>query len=59
MHPVFTIGHGIRPLAELVGTLFEAEVETLVDVRRFPGSRRNPQFNRGAHGGAGVAGRPP
>jgi uncharacterized protein (DUF488 family) len=25
----------------------EAGVRTLVDVRRFPGSRRNPQFNQG------------
>jgi uncharacterized protein (DUF488 family) len=25
-----------------------AGVETLVDVRRYPGSRRNPQYNRGA-----------
>ena len=41
----FTIGHGTRSLAELVATLVEADVETLVDVRRFPGSRRNPQFN--------------
>jgi uncharacterized protein (DUF488 family) len=46
MH-VFTIGHGVRPLEELVETLREAGVETLVDVRRFPGSRRNPQFNQG------------
>jgi uncharacterized protein (DUF488 family) len=45
MH-VFTIGHGVRPLDELVDTLLEAEVEALVDVRRFPGSRRNPQFNQ-------------
>ncbi len=44
---VFTIGHGTRPLDELVATLHEAGVETLVDVRRFPGSRRNPQFNQG------------
>jgi uncharacterized protein (DUF488 family) len=43
---VFTIGHGTRPLEELVETLQEAGVETLVDVRRFPGSRRNPQFNQ-------------
>ena len=28
--------------------LQEAGVETLADVRRFPGSRRNPQFNRAA-----------
>jgi uncharacterized protein (DUF488 family) len=42
----FTIGHGVRPLDELVETLREVEVQTLVDVRRFPGSRRNPQFNQ-------------
>jgi uncharacterized protein (DUF488 family) len=45
MH-VFTIGHGVRPLEELVATLREAGVGTLVDVRRFPGSRRNPQFSQ-------------
>jgi uncharacterized protein (DUF488 family) len=28
--------------------LQKAGVETLVDVRRYPGSRRNPQFNKGA-----------
>src|SRR5919199_4339707 len=43
---VRTIGHGTRPLEELVATLTQARVETLVDVRRFPGSRRNPQFGR-------------
>jgi len=45
MH-VFTVGHGVRPVDELVATLREAGVETLVDVRRFPGSRRNPQFGQ-------------
>jgi uncharacterized protein (DUF488 family) len=45
---VFTIGHGRRPADELVETLVRAEVGTLVDVRRFPSSRRNPQFNRQA-----------
>jgi len=44
---VHTIGHGTRPLEELVETLGRAGVRTLVDVRRFPGSRRNPQFNQG------------
>ena len=43
---VFTIGHGVRPLDELLAVLKEAGVRTLVDVRRFPGSRRNPQFNQ-------------
>jgi len=46
MH-AFTVGHGVRPLEELIETLREASVQTLVDVRRFPGSRRNPQFNQG------------
>jgi uncharacterized protein (DUF488 family) len=44
---VFTIGHGARPAEELLGCLGEAGIETLIDVRRFPGSRRNPQFNQG------------
>jgi uncharacterized protein (DUF488 family) len=47
---VFTIGHGARPVDELLECLAEAGVETLVDVRRFPGSRRHPQFNREALG---------
>jgi uncharacterized protein (DUF488 family) len=45
---VWTIGHGTRSGAELRATLQESGVETLVDVRRFPGSRRNPQFNQAA-----------
>ncbi len=56
---MFTIGHGRRPIDELIDVLREAGVETLVDVRRFPGSRRNPQFNQAplaaAVGGAGIA----
>src|SRR5213080_795926 len=49
---VYTIGHGTRPLDELVAMLAAAGVRTLVDVRRFPGSRRNPQFNQGPLQGA-------
>ena len=45
---VFTIGHGTRPADELVGCLVEAGVRTLVDVRRFPHSRRHPQFDGAA-----------
>jgi uncharacterized protein (DUF488 family) len=41
---VFTIGHGTRLAEELVECLLDAGVRTLVDVRRFPASRRNPQF---------------
>jgi uncharacterized protein (DUF488 family) len=45
---IHTVGHGTRPLEELVETLQGAGVATLVDVRRFPSSRRHPQFNRDA-----------
>jgi uncharacterized protein (DUF488 family) len=43
-----TIGHGTRSAEELVATLAGAGAQTLVDVRRYPGSRRNPQFNQKA-----------
>jgi uncharacterized protein (DUF488 family) len=43
---VLTIGHGRRTLEELVRCLEETGATTLVDVRRQPGSRRNPQFNQ-------------
>ena len=56
---VFTIGHGARSSEELVECLREAGVQTLVDVRRFPGSRRHPQFGQEALAatvrGAGLA----
>jgi uncharacterized protein (DUF488 family) len=45
---VFTVGHGTRPTEELLEVLGEAGVGTLVDVRRFPASRRHPQFNQAA-----------
>jgi uncharacterized protein (DUF488 family) len=45
---VHTIGHGTRPAEDLVEALLAAGIGTLVDVRRFPGSRRNPQFGRAA-----------
>jgi uncharacterized protein (DUF488 family) len=48
---VFSIGHGTRPADELVATLREVGVKTLIDVRRFPASRRNPQFNQSALAG--------
>ena len=42
---IFTIGHSTRPLAEFAALLSAAGVQELVDVRSFPRSRRNPQFN--------------
>jgi len=49
---VHTIGHSTRPFAELASLLESARVDFLVDVRRFPRSRMNPQFNAEALGPA-------
>jgi uncharacterized protein (DUF488 family) len=43
---VYTVGHSTRSLAELVETLQAHGIETLVDIRAFPMSRRLPHFNR-------------
>jgi uncharacterized protein (DUF488 family) len=44
--PVFTVGHSTRTLEELFALLMESGVQELVDVRRYPGSRRYPHFSR-------------
>jgi uncharacterized protein (DUF488 family) len=41
-----TIGHSTRPLEDLLETLQSHSIQTLVDIRAFPMSRRLPQFNR-------------
>jgi uncharacterized protein (DUF488 family) len=43
---LYTIGHSTRTLEELVSVLQAHKVETLVDIRSFPVSRRLPHFNR-------------
>lgn len=43
---VLTFGHGTASEEELRGLLDRAGVELVVDVRRFPGSRRNPAVRR-------------
>jgi len=47
---VHTIGHSTRTTGELVALLREGGVELVADVRRFPRSRTNPQFNAEALG---------
>jgi uncharacterized protein (DUF488 family) len=42
----YTIGHSSRPIGEFVERLDEHAIRLLVDVRRYPGSRQHPQFNR-------------
>lgn len=46
--PLLTVGHGALSRAELRDLLIGADVESVVDVRRFPGSRRNPDVGRDA-----------
>lgn len=46
MARLYTIGHSTRPLEDLITTLQAHKIETLVDIRAFPMSRRLPQFNR-------------
>jgi uncharacterized protein (DUF488 family) len=48
MPTVWSVGHGTRPVEELLAALKEAGIEMLADVRSVPGSRRHPQFGRSA-----------
>jgi uncharacterized protein (DUF488 family) len=41
---LWTVGHSNRQLGEFIELLRAERVQQLVDVRRFPGSRRHPQF---------------
>jgi uncharacterized protein (DUF488 family) len=43
---LYTIGHSTRTLDELIEVLHAHSIQTLVDVRSFPMSRRLPHFNR-------------
>jgi uncharacterized protein (DUF488 family) len=55
---MFTIGHSTHPADRFVALLRAHRIELVCDVRRYPGSRRHPQFNAGALmatlGGAGI-----
>lgn len=56
--PLYTIGHSTRELNEFLELLGEHDIGLLVDVRRFPGSRRYPHFGseslRASLGEAGI-----
>lgn len=43
---IHTIGHSTRALEIFTSMLREHRIELLIDVRRFPASRRHPQFKR-------------
>jgi uncharacterized protein (DUF488 family) len=43
---LWTIGHSNRALEQFLELLASQRIQTLADVRRFPGSRRLPHFNQ-------------
>jgi uncharacterized protein (DUF488 family) len=45
---VWTVGHSTRPFDLFLALLSAHRIETVADVRRYPGSRRWPQFSRNA-----------
>jgi uncharacterized protein (DUF488 family) len=46
MAQIFTIGHSTHPLDRFLALLARHQIELLADIRRFPGSRKYPHFNR-------------
>ena len=45
---IWTIGHSTRPIEEFLGLLSGARIDTIADVRSFPGSRKYPQYGKEA-----------
>lgn len=45
---IWTIGHSTHTLEEFIAMLQLFQIELLIDIRRFPGSRRFPHFNKEA-----------
>jgi len=45
---IWTIGHSNHPIEEFLGILTAQGVERVIDVRRYPASRKWPHFNAGS-----------
>jgi uncharacterized protein (DUF488 family) len=45
MNTIYTIGHSTHPMEVFIAMLQSFRIELLADIRRFPGSRKYPQFN--------------
>jgi len=43
---IFTLGHSSRSWEQFIGILKEYKIEVVVDIRRFPSSRKFPWFNK-------------
>jgi uncharacterized protein (DUF488 family) len=52
MTTLWTVGHSTRSMQDFVAALQAHDIELVADVRRFPGSRRLPQFASDALAGA-------
>ncbi len=46
-HTIYTIGHSTHSLDEFLAMLNAFGIQTLVDIRALPGSRKFPQFDKG------------
>ncbi len=46
MLTIYTIGHSNHPRDRFLELLVQHGIEELADIRRFPGSRKHPHFNR-------------
>ena len=44
-YTIYSIGHSTHSLDEFLNMLCSFDIKILVDIRRFPGSRRFPQFD--------------
>lgn len=45
---IYTIGHSTHSLKDFISMLKSFDIETLVDIRNYPGSKRYPHFNKEA-----------
>ncbi|PZF72560.1 DUF488 domain-containing protein [Taibaiella soli] len=45
-HTVYTVGHSTNSLEYFIEMLRSFNIKMLVDIRRFPGSRKYPDFNK-------------
>jgi uncharacterized protein (DUF488 family) len=43
---IYTLGHSTRSMREFIEILKTFNIELVVEVRRFPGSRKFPHFNK-------------
>lgn len=47
---VWTVGHSTRSIEKFLGLLAQYRIDTIADVRSFPGSRKYPQYGKEALG---------